>query len=117
MFGGDGLDTLIGGTGRDSFRWEDTDGIADIVADFETGKDGDVFDLRELFKANGVPVHDLNSALLEGYIRLEDINIDGYHETLLRFDADGFGGQGAPQDLAVISDVHFTQLKDWNFAL
>lgn len=57
------------------------------------------------------------AALLEGYIRLVDINVDGHHDTLIQSDADGFGGSGAPVDVAILNDVYFTQLKDWHFQL
>lgn len=49
-----GSDTLAGGSGSDTFRWNAGDefnalpGIAiDSIADFETGVDGDVLDLRD----------------------------------------------------------------------
>ncbi len=108
---------LTGGTGSDTFKWFSTDGIADTVTDFETGKGGDKIDLAKLFEAYKVPVHDLNAALLEGFIQLQDINTDGHHDTLILFDADGFGGPGGAVEIAVLNDVYFTQLKDWNFQL
>ncbi len=90
---GTGLDTLIGGTGRDTFKLSSLSAVqspgthvADIILDFEAGEGGDLFDLADVLnRANGLLNGD--NPFLTGHLR---VIADGA-DTLFQFDADGTG--------------------------
>ena len=64
--GGLGRDVLIGGGGTDRFRLGD-DGNPDLIADFKTGKGGDILELGEVLSG----VTNGGEALAEGLLRFE----------------------------------------------
>jgi VCBS repeat-containing protein len=50
LYGGAGNDWLIGGEGEDTFIWTPGESGIDVIADFQTGQNGDVLDLSALLE-------------------------------------------------------------------
>lgn len=115
LFGGAGDDTLVakhgpatltGGTGADSFRFDELPWQAGHVTDFQSGTD--TLDLRNLLKATGYAGTD---PLADHHLTLTQNGAGG---TDVAFDAGGSG----PVPLTTIDHVLPSQLHhgDWMFA-
>ncbi|MFO1070318.1 MAG: glycosyl hydrolase family 28-related protein [Geminicoccaceae bacterium] len=95
--GGSGIDTLGGGDGRDVFVWtaRSDANSSEIVADFRTGRGGDVLAVGELlsgYAGNAAP-----------FVRLQA----GSAGTLVSIDPDG-NGSASPYALALLQGVSAT---------
>lgn len=90
---GTGLDTLIGGIGRDTFKLSSLSvvqssgsHVADVILDFQAGEGGDVFDLSDVLNRSiGLPAS--QNPFLTGHLRL----ISDGADTLLQYYSDGTG--------------------------
>ncbi|RVU15952.1 family 16 glycosylhydrolase [Methylobacterium oryzihabitans] len=110
LIGGDGDDTLVtksgqatltGGSGTDTFRFDEVPATAARVTDFEVGRD--LLDVRNLLLGTGYHGSD---PLADGVVALSR-TAEG--DTLLSFDADGSGGAAA-QRIATLDNVLPSQI-------
>jgi Ca2+-binding RTX toxin-like protein len=106
-------DTVTTGTGRDTLVIQRMTGTAltAMVTDFTAGQGGDIIDLNQ-FQQNYLKGWDGHANPFgSGFLRV----VQSGSDTLLQVDADGFGGSGQWQSLAVLAGVRATALTSANF--
>jgi Ca2+-binding RTX toxin-like protein len=102
-------DTLTGGSGRDTFGFQSTADVANVITDFQAGAGGDMLDLQNVMSALGLPGV---NGLAAGVVRTVQ---DGAH-THVQVDIDpGLGDHWAT--FATLQNVNATTLTpdDWLF--
>ncbi len=86
--GGAGADTMTGGAGMDRFVYGNVSEAADAISDFVAGSGGDLIDLEAVYAYLGYTGLD---PIADGHLKLTQSGLD----TLVKIDADGFGGSAA----------------------
>ena len=61
-------------------------------------------------------MHTLAQAKQEGYVQFVSVNNGDSHDTIVNFDADGYGGADG-LELATLQNVHDAQHYDQHFVL
>ena len=93
-------DTLTGGFGKDTFKWQSGDaGGTDIIKDFTTGANGDVLDLSELLSGEHA-----NTTSLEQYLTFAPG--PGTNKSTLTIDLDG--SVGGTTHMIVFDNIDLT---------
>lgn len=109
--GGEGSDTLTGGSGHTRFTYRSILDGADVITDFApgTGSDADVLDfagiLASVGYAGATPIHD-------GYLRF----VASGSNTVFQIDLDGAGNGAQFETLATLQGVAPSALVAGNFA-
>jgi Ca2+-binding RTX toxin-like protein len=89
LYGGDGADTLTGNGGADTFKYKNTSegGAGETIADFHTGKGGDILDIHDLLIGLGT---NARHAVDDGYLQF----VQNGSDTEVQVDRDGSAGNG-----------------------
>jgi Ca2+-binding RTX toxin-like protein len=106
--GGDGTDRMTGGAGVDTFDFNLTSELGDVITDFKKGLGGDLLDISNL----------LDAVLYAGSDIFGDGIVSfGYSGTTtnILFDADGTGSGSTATTLASLLNVHLTSADSASF--
>ena len=103
IIGDEGIDTLTGGNGQDTFVYENIDEIGDIITDFETGYDGDLFLLNNIFLESAFLTNNEDPSNLVKFVQ-------SGNDTLLQIDQDGAGKAMSFKTLATLKNVIATDI-------
>lgn len=106
IWGGAGIDTLFGGEGRDRFSFHDMSEAGDVIADFETGLQGDMIDLSVLKARMEWSGDDLIAA---GHLRW----IQSGNDVLVQVNDSGIGSNFTT--LVTLADTDAASLSAANF--
>lgn len=103
IIGDEGIDTLTGGLGQDTFVYENIDEIGDIIIDFETGYGGDLFLLNNIFLESAFLTNNEDPSNLVKFVQ-------SGNDTLLQIDQDGAGKAMSFKTLATLKNVIATDI-------